>query len=667
MMMMKRGFQDKRAVVAWSFDRQQGAMPATQTSAVSKSTLRLVMLSVLTLCMAYPVEGMAVARHHKVVTARTASGTVKKNTETDPKESGAGGSSVFVGELPEVAVPKGAAFQYAFGDRFRNNDAADRPSYTARLEDGRPLPRWLVLNAETATLAGIPLDGDVGVYRVKVIATYPKGESRYRTFRLEVINSVLTLQAFLGKVMENNNEIEIGKLEWQATDKLAGAAWGIYEPVLTASVKRESNHLLNTIKDRYNQGYAPEYSDLNNLWNASIEGLTPFGATYRFGYDTKQLQNSLQSNDVRGLEYSSFFGVTLTQPLLKGAGFAVTNTNIRVARANADIAYQGYRQTAVESVARAIQLYWQCYGAQEKLRMRSRSMEIAADMLKLNQKRYDAGKIDYTAVMDAESGLRLRQALVAAAEQTELTAKRNLMSLYGEYSSAVNLVSLRATDAPECQQVDTDSEKRLIQGYKKFPKYLSAIRAVEREKMRLAYAKNQLLPQLDIKGSYGLNGLDNSYENTFDRAWEKNYISWSVGLELKLPLFGDIKSRYEASAARLRKEESLHRLDMEKVELANQMEIVAGLVSRVYSQVQNYERVVFLNAELLRAEEMRFRIGKSDIRMLLGREEDHLKVRESLLDSRLAYQYALVNLYALEGSLLEHYGLSIADNKHGRR
>jgi outer membrane protein TolC len=567
----------------------------------------------------------------------------------------------YVGELPESTVLKGVAFRYDFGNGFRKSDAGDVLRYSASRENGSALPSWLVLDAGKGVFTGIPGAGDVGTIRIKVIATDLKGESRYRVFSLEVIESVLGLQAFLEKVMDRNDDIQIQKLEWQSNEKLVNAARGIYEPSLKASFNREDNHLKNTTREALSQNFASEYSELNNMWNASVEGLVPTGAKYRFGYDMKKLQNSVQASYNVNIEYVNFLGVNLTQPLLKGAGPGVANSNIRVARANADIAFEGYRQSMVENIARAVQLYWQCYGAQEKLRMRTRSMEIADEMLKLNKKRYDAGKVDYTAVLDAESGLRLRQALVAAAEQTELTAKRNLLSMFGVYNSSLNPVAIRATDAPECNRVDTDYEKSLVKAYQSFPKYKSALRTVDREKMREAYAKNQNLPQLDLKGSYGLNGLDNSWGSSWDQALQRNYLSWSVGVELNVPLFGNISSRNEAHSARLKKEQAFKRLDMEKVELANQMEIVSGLVNRVYSQVQNYERIVAVNAELLRTEEMRFRMGKSDIRMLLGREEDNLKVRESLLDSRLAYQYALVNLYALEGTLIDNYGLSLAE------
>lgn len=476
----------------------------------------------------------------------------------------------------------------------------------------------------------------------------------------------LSLRELLVRVAEKNDEIQAQKLEWLANRRLLNSARGIYEPTLKASLSREGNHLENTIKEKLNQRYASEYREINNLGNLSVEGLTPLGGTYRVGYNMKKLQNNLwltteSTSSYNIPEYVSFLGVNLTQPLLKGAGPGVTNANIRIAGANEAIAFESYRRSMVETLAKAVQLYWQCYGAQEKLKMRKRSMEIASDMLQMNNKRYIAGKIDYTAVMDAESGLRLRQALVAAAEQTELTARNNLLTLTGESGSGTKAMAVRVTDAPESQPFRIDMAQSLSTAYKSYPQYLSAQKSVERESARSSYADNQRLPQLDVKGSYGLNGLDATFGDSWNKAVTNDYISWSVGVELSVPLLGDIRSRNESGAARLRNLQAQKRLDIEKVDLANQMEIVTGLVGRVYSQVQNYEKIVALNESLWKAEEMRFKMGKSDVRMLLGREEDLLKARESLLDSRLAYQYALVNFYALEGTLPEHYGLSAAD------
>lgn len=526
-----------------------------------------------------------------------------------------------------------------------------------------PLQRSTAAEAVSTVPVAAPVAVPVSAPIVAPIVAPVVSPAELQSSKLPKSAQGVTLNAFLVKLMEKNPEIKARQLEWQSNEKMVNAANALYEPMLKLSATREANHVSNTAQE-YMQRNNSEFSERNNLFNTTVEGLTPFGGTYSVGSEIKDLRNNLQSlgttftgyqNDN---EYVTFVGVNLTQPLLKGAGQKSTTANIRLARTNADIAYEGYRQAAVETIARAVQLYWQCYGAQEKLQMRQRSATIAGEMLQQNQSRYEAGKSDYTSVLDAESGLRLRQALVAAAEQTELTATRNLLSLLGEYGASQQSGELKATDVPACPLISVDYNQSLRDAYTSYPQYLSAIKTVTLEETRSAYAKDQRLPQLDVKGSYGMNGLAYSLGNSLDQAFSNDYLSWSLGLEFKMPLFGDNKSRNEAHAARLKKEQAEQRLVMQKVELANQMEIVAGLVSRVYNQVQNYEKVVALNAELVQIEDSRFKMGKSDTRMMLEREEDYLKVRESLLDSRLAYQYALVNLYALDGTLLKRYGLS---------
>lgn len=562
--------------------------------------------------------------------------------------------------IADVSTMEGVLFRYDFGSAFRDVDRGDSLTFSVTRYDGSPLPAWIGVDAVQGMLSGKPALADTGTIRVKVMAKDRTGATAEAVFTVEVVKSTFSLQAFLRKVIEKNGDIVAQRLEWEAAEHQVMAARGIYEPVLKASVTRESNHVENTIQERLSQRYASEYAEFNNYWNASIEGLTPMGGTYRFGYEGKKLMNSLSEylepsyySDPYTPEYMTFLGVTLAQPLLKGFGPNVTNANIRVARANGDIAYEGFRQTTIETLAKAAQLYWQCYGAQEKLRMRRQSMNIAEKMLKLNRLRYMAGKIPYTDVMEAESGLRLRQALVAAAEQTELTAKRNMLTLISGRSTSMDSFYMRVTDTPDCKRVAVDHEQVFAKARDNYPQYLSARRSVEREALRMNYAKNQRLPQLDIKGSYGMNGLDGSGADSWERAWTKDYLSWNIGVELTLPILGDIKSDNDYLVARLRKRQAEARLGQTEADMLNQMEIVAGLVDRVYNQVQNYDRIAMLNAELLRSAQLRFKLGKTDIRSVFDKEEDHLKVRESLLDSKLAYQYAVVNLYALDGSLME--------------
>lgn len=572
-------------------------------------------------------------------------------------------------EIPSVSAQEGHSFRYDLSGRFRDAAGGDSLRYAVALPDGGPLPSWLSFNGDRALIEGTPSGDDVGNRRIRLSATGRGGVVAEGILSIEVIPSVLEMADFLRMVMERNGEIVAERYEWKLNENLAFAARGAYEPVLKASTSREWNRIENTAQEITSKGIGA-FKENNNLYKTSLEGLTPLGGSYRVGYDLTKKRNSVidayqnqPSYGVHNPEFVTLFGVSLSQPLMKGAGPKVTNANIRIARANADIAYEGFRKVSLETAAKAIEAYWQCYGAQEKLRMRRRSLELASKFLELGRKRYAAGKIPYTAVMDAESGSLLRKAMVSEAEQDELTARKKLMSLYGNYASSVDPAFVRVSVQPEMLKAEPGKDALPDKVYETNPKYRSAMRTVEREKSRMEYADNQRWPKLDVKASYGLNGLDSSLATSWDKALTQDYLSWSVGVVLEIPILGDIKARNEYHASRLRKLQAEKRLETERIGIVNDLEILAGQVRSTYLQLARYNEAVAISAERLRIEEVRLRYGKSDIGQLLEREENLLKARESFLDSMLKYQGAMAQLSALDGSLPGRYGLSASRNQ----
>ena len=61
--------------------------------------------------------------------------------------------------------------------------------------------------------------------------------------------------------------------------------------------------------------------------------------------------------------------------------------------------------------------------------------------------------------------------------------------------------------------------------------------------------------QFDLKAAFGLNGLDDSPWSAWDDIQMRNFPSWSVGVQMRIPVLGGIKTRAELEAARLRLEE----------------------------------------------------------------------------------------------------------------
>lgn len=95
-----------------------------------------------------------------------------------------------VGAVADQPATEDSSFTYALSDGlFRDVDVGDELFYSASLEDGAPLPAWLVFDAQTRTFSGTPINDDVGSLLVRVTATDLAGAQAHHTFQLSVANT----------------------------------------------------------------------------------------------------------------------------------------------------------------------------------------------------------------------------------------------------------------------------------------------------------------------------------------------------------------------------------------------------------------------------------------------------------------------------------------------
>jgi outer membrane protein TolC len=218
----------------------------------------------------------------------------------------------------------------------------------------------------------------------------------------------LGLHDFLRRVLERNESIQMRMLEFEANRRKALSELGAFEPELTASVSREYNQRENTVEQQRSQVGQFLFEEKNNIYQSGIEALVPTGARVRLGYTLRDLNNSLQQrNDIfishpaTNGEFQSFFRISLTQPLLKNAGFSATLAGLRIAALASDIAYQDYRRQMMLIISTAEASYWNLYLAQEQVRFFQESVSTAEKILADNRSRLQAGKGAELEVLEA--------------------------------------------------------------------------------------------------------------------------------------------------------------------------------------------------------------------------------------------------------------------------
>lgn len=473
----------------------------------------------------------------------------------------------------------------------------------------------------------------------------------------------LGIKDFIKLVREKNEQISIQDEEWGIRRDAIEGAKSVFEPAFVGSYSKNETTQKNTVSERVSQGFLapPEFEEKSHNYQAAVEGMIPTGAKLKLGYTLKDFHNSIQQNyGAKDGEARTFLGFELTQPLLKGAGFQPNLAGIHVAEADADIEFQNYRNQMMRVVAEAISAYWDLYVSKQKDGVIDESLGLSEKLLEYNTARVRTGKMAETEVLEAEAGVVVRQLLRSEARQQIVSATNKVRSLFS-VSVADNQQEIIPTDVVRITDIETNFDARMKKAFKLRAEYLSSLKKMEREDVRIVYAKNQRWPQLDLKASYGLNGLSNSPGDSWTDLRTENNDTWAVGLEMRIPLGGDMKSRSELNASKKRKRQVLLETKAIEVALANSMDTAIRSAQSALEQLRQYDKVIDLNQRLLKAEVARFQSGKSNSRLVLEKEANLLKAKEARLESLLRYAKAVLGLELTEGTLLLNHGIEVME------
>ncbi|MBF0195233.1 MAG: TolC family protein [Magnetococcales bacterium] len=466
----------------------------------------------------------------------------------------------------------------------------------------------------------------------------------------------LSLKDFLHIARQRNEQILFQNLEKEIALASEANALSIFDPTVNIKLERESIRELNSAEEALARSSNDEYINKTNTFSAGVERLLPTGARASIDYSLEDIVSNLQTPSLSGDEVKSALGLTLTQPLLKGAGFKVVDANIRIAKEDVFIAKQTFRQTLTEVVFNAVQDYMDLQRAQEKLKTRKNSTLLADALLADNRRLFKLGLVSETEVLEAESGLAKRRSYEYTAQQ-EVDVAQNAMRQVLLLPATVNSLGLEAIDELEvAKPFKADATASLKQAFEKQPEYLSRKTRIQREGIRVEYAENQKKPQLDLTASFTMNGFGDGLDSSTDTAITEDYNTWKVGVEFTMPL-GRQKSISEYKAAKHRQQQA--KLDLKAIEVAitNNIDISTRLIENSYQQLLQTQKVAQNEATLLKTEQDRLKEGRSNSRQVLQRESALIVAREEALDKLVAYKKAILGIYLAEGSLLEKFGI----------
>jgi outer membrane protein len=482
------------------------------------------------------------------------------------------------------------------------------------------------------------------------------------------VTADLTLNELIQRVLERNEGMQGRILEFAIARKKYDAEKGIFEPDLATTYDHVENRRRTSLSESRSLGIGV-FDEKNNIYNAGLEGLIPTGARIKLGYSLRDNNNNINPNIFAGgplpyltNEWVSFAGVSATQPLLKNFGFGPSLASIRLAALASDIAFQEYRRQLMVLISTAEATYWNLYMAQEQMLFFKESVALAESIRNDNQTRLKAGRGAELEVMEAEAGLALRKSKQSDARQKFFEAASKLVSLYADTVPNSNQLVV-AIDAPIVNEVPLSYFDSFTAATELNPDYIGQLKKIASERIRVAYAKNQRLPSLDLKASFGLNGLGHDASEAHHDMETREFPSWSVGVELHVPIAGGIKTRNELDAAKLRQKQALVGLKEIETQIGSALEIAMRKVRAAQESVRSYQTVVDYSQNLLQSQKARLDVGKVESRKVLEVDAELFEARNSLLDAEVQFRRALLELELIEGTLLKSRNIDLTQRE----
>jgi outer membrane protein TolC len=235
-----------------------------------------------------------------------------------------------------------------------------------------------------------------------------------------------------------------------------------------------------------------------------------------------------------------------------------------------------------------------------------------------------------------------------------------VVSFYAGRVSPASL-SLRAVDVPTVRGELEHYEQFASHAFEWNPDYLIQEQKIGQELIKLGYARNQRLPQLDLKGAYGLNGIGATPGASWDDIQRSHFPSWSIGAEFRMPL-GGTKGRHELTAAELAVQSAELSLRGLQTEIFNGLDTARHKVQSLRDSVVSYRSAVDYNQSLLDSALARLQAGKLESRKVFDIESDLFESKNSVVESLVRYEIARLEMEVVTGSLLQNRHLELTQD-----
>lgn len=487
----------------------------------------------------------------------------------------------------------------------------------------------------------------------------------------------LTLESCVLEAIKNNLGVAVEVLNPELSDIAVSSAKEKFMPNLSMDYNRSST---NQASYSWIEATGNILTDRNS-YSAQLTQLIPSGGSFsvslsQYEYDSNQKFQTINPR------YSSTLTFNFTQPLLKNFGPKISRKEIIVAQNNREISEKEFTKSLQDTIYDVEEAYFNLYYSIELLKVRKQSLKLAQDLLEKNKKSVEIGTLAPIEILNAEASVATREADILEAEaqvKNNQDILKTIINLSGG-KEGTELIEIIPKDKPQYEKKEISLEEAITIAMNNRPDLQASRIDLKNKELNVSYARNQLLPELNLQASYwspGVSGtrlifppgnpfgdpiatIPGGASDALKDAFGFKYKNWSFGITLTFPL-NTLLSRAAYAQAKVNLEQSRLRLENQEQQIFLEIKNAVRSLQTNYKRVQAYRVARELSEKKLEAEEEKLKVGLTTNYFVLQFQTDLTTAQSMELKAIIDYNLSSCRLNRALGISMKEKNISISD------
>jgi len=488
----------------------------------------------------------------------------------------------------------------------------------------------------------------------------------------------LSLKNYVSLFMANNTDIQIQLLTLEMPKNAILRAFGSWDPLARASFTDTKTTSPSTSAL---DGAATVVS-LSQPAQFSVSQTLPTGTAYTVGFNaSKNTTNSGFSSFNPAL--ASNLSVSFTQPLIKNRGMFINRLPIMVAKSRYRVSEYNLKNNVLGMVNAAENAYWDVVSARENMKVAEGGRDVAAEFLKLSEKQLELGALSPLDIYNPQQQLATAELSVSQAKfalQQKEDALRKQISL--DLDPNLRTIPIVLTETVDVATPPLDTEQEVNKALATRPDLKAATQNLDVDDLGIQSAKNGLLPNLSLTGSYQAQGRGGVYyqrTNVFSdtgapstvltsvpgglgdalsQMFQFGYPVYSFGLNLTLPIKSRSAAADMADAMVAKRRDALtERTTMQGIRL-DILQAVSNVQGSI-EQLKLAKLALDFAVKNLDAENKKYELGTEINQNVILAQNVKVQAESNVVVNQIGLRRNLLNLLTKTGELLDDRGIVI--------